>query len=149
MPGASFVGLRDERVPKVRRHTSKRAADPRANLIHLRHLKPIQGSRSAFPFLGGLGTLGAPPIRNVISLHAATPPPLSFSARAIWDDFKDENAANGEHGSDLPLAGTAITTPGKCVERRLRRQFARRENGAVEYLHLIPKSCRMKHAAPA
>ena len=90
----------------------------------------------SLPVLGGLGTLGAPPIRNVISRHAATPPPLSFSARAIWDDFKDENAANGEHGSDLPLAGTAITTPGKWVERRLRRQFAWRENGAVEYLHL-------------
>src|ERR1700704_185051 len=39
--------------------------------------------------LGGLGTLGAPPIENEISLHGATRPPLSFSARAILDDCKD------------------------------------------------------------
>ena len=63
------------------------------------------------PVLGGLGTLGAPPIKNEISLHAATPPPLSFSARAVLDDFKDESAANGEHGSDMPLAATAIIAP--------------------------------------
>ena len=51
------------------------------------------------PVLGGLGTLGAPPIENEISLHAATPPPVPFSARAILGDFKDEGGANGEHGS--------------------------------------------------
>src|ERR1700730_16156735 len=71
----------------------------------------------SLPILGGLGTLGAPPIKNEISPHAATPPPLSFSARAIWDDFRDEGAANGEDGSDTPLAGTAIIAPGKWVER--------------------------------
>ena len=71
----------------------------------------------SLPILGGLGTLGAPPIKNEISLHAATRPPLSFSARAIWDDFRDEGAANGEDGSDTPLAGTAIIAPGKWVER--------------------------------
>jgi hypothetical protein len=67
--------------------------------------------------LGGLGTLGAPPIKNEILLHAATPPPVPFSARAVWDDFKDEGAANGEHGSDMTFAGTAIIAPGKWVER--------------------------------
>jgi hypothetical protein len=62
-----------------------------------------------------LGTLGAPTLKNETSPHAATPPPLSFSARANWDDFKDEGAANGKHGSDI--AGTAIIAPGKWVER--------------------------------
>ena len=71
----------------------------------------------SLPVLGGLGTLGAPPIKNEISLYAATPPPLSFSARAILDDFKDDGTANGEHGSDMPLAGTTIIAPGKWVER--------------------------------
>jgi len=80
---------------------------PKANLS-----EPV-----SLPVLGGLGTLGAPPIKNEISLHAATPPPLSFSARAILDDFKNEGAANGEHGSDTPLSGTAIIAPGKWVER--------------------------------
>jgi hypothetical protein len=37
----------------------------------------------SLPVLGGLGTLGAPPIKNEILLDAATRPPLSFSARAI------------------------------------------------------------------
>jgi hypothetical protein len=64
----------------------------------------------SLPVLGGLG---APTLKNETSPHAATPPPLSFSARAIWDDFNDEGAANGEHGSDMPLAGTAIIAPGK------------------------------------
>src|SRR6202022_1917667 len=32
------------------------------------------------PVLGGLGTLGAPTLKNEISLHAATPPPLLFLA---------------------------------------------------------------------
>ena len=59
------------------------------------------------PVLGGLGTLGAPPIKNEISLHAATPLPVSCS----------EAAGDGEHGSDMPLAGTAIIAPGKWVER--------------------------------
>ena len=67
------------------------------------------------PILGGLGTLGAPPIKNEISLDAATRPPLPFSARATLDDFQDEGAANSEHGSDMPLAGTIA--PGKWMER--------------------------------
>src|SRR5947208_17188871 len=67
--------------------------------------------------LGGLGTLGAPTLKNETSPHAATPPPLSFSARAVLDDFKDEATAGGEHGSDTPLVGTAIIAPGKWVER--------------------------------
>jgi hypothetical protein len=71
----------------------------------------------SLPVLGGLGALGAPLIKNEISLHAATPPPASFSARAVLDDFKDEAAADGERGSDTPLAGTAIIAPGKWVER--------------------------------
>jgi hypothetical protein len=71
----------------------------------------------SLPVLGGLDTLGAPPIKNESSPHAATPPPLSFSARAILDDFKNEGAANGKQGSDMPLAGTAIIAPGKWVER--------------------------------
>lgn len=71
----------------------------------------------SLPVLGGLGTLGARTLKNEISPHAATRPPLSFSARAIWDDFKDEGAANGKHGSDMMLAGTAIIAPGKWVER--------------------------------
>src|SRR3977135_356400 len=62
----------------------------------------------SLPVLGGLGTLGAPTLKNETSPHAATPPPLSFSARVVWDDFKDEDAANGEHGHDMPLGGTAI-----------------------------------------
>src|SRR6202040_650413 len=37
----------------------------------------------SLPVLGDLGTLGAPPIKNEISLHAATRPPLSFSAPKI------------------------------------------------------------------
>jgi hypothetical protein len=61
----------------------------------------------SLPVLGGLGTLGAPPIKNEISPHAATPPPVSYS----------EAAADGEHGGDMPLAGTAIIAPGKWVER--------------------------------
>src|SRR3984893_5080294 len=61
----------------------------------------------SLPVLGGLGTLGAPPIKNEISLHAATPPPVSCS----------EAAADGEHGSDMTFAGTAIIAPGKWVER--------------------------------
>jgi hypothetical protein len=69
------------------------------------------------PVLGVLGTLGAPPIKNEISLHATTPPHLSFSSRAILDDFKNEGAANGEQDSDTPLSGTAIIAPGKWVER--------------------------------
>ena len=72
----------------------------------------------SLPVLGDLGTLGAPPIKNEISLHAPTPrPPLSFSARAILDDFEDEGTANGERGSDMPFAGTAIIAPRKWVER--------------------------------
>jgi hypothetical protein len=71
----------------------------------------------SLPVLGGLGTLGAPPIRNDISLHAATPPPLSFSARAIWDDLQNEDAAAGQDGHDMPLAGTAIIAPVIWVER--------------------------------
>src|ERR1700680_497565 len=71
----------------------------------------------SLPVLGGLGTLGAPTLKNETSPHAATPPPVSFSARAVLDDFKDEGAAEGEHGSDMPLAGTAIIAPGKWVER--------------------------------
>ena len=59
----------------------------------------------SLPILGGLGTLGAPTLKNETSPHAATPPPLSFSARA-WDDFKDEDAT-----------GAAIIAPGKWVER--------------------------------
>jgi hypothetical protein len=58
------------------------------------------------PVLGGLGTLGAPPIKNEISLHATTPLPVSCS----------EPAADGERGSDMPLAGSAIIAPGKWVE---------------------------------
>jgi hypothetical protein len=69
------------------------------------------------PVLGGLGTLGAPPLKNETSLHAATPPPVSFSARAVLDEFKDEAAADGERGSDMPLAGTAIIAPVIWVER--------------------------------
>jgi hypothetical protein len=80
----------------------------------------------SLPVLGGLGTLGAPPIKNEISLHAATPPPLSFSARAIWDDLQDEGAANGDNGSGMPLAGTAIIAPGKWVDvSRYRRRASR------------------------
>jgi hypothetical protein len=71
----------------------------------------------SLPVLGGLGGLGAPPIKNEISLHATTLPPVSFSARAIWDDCTDDGAAHGERGSDMPLAGTAIIAPGKWVER--------------------------------
>jgi hypothetical protein len=71
---------------------------------------------ASLPILGGLGTLGAPPLKNETSLHAATPP-VSFSARAVLDEFKDEAAADGERGSDMPLAGTAIIAPGKWVER--------------------------------
>jgi hypothetical protein len=69
------------------------------------------------PVLGGLDTLGTPPIKNEISLHVATRPPLSFSARAILDDFKDEGPANGEQGSDMPFAVTTIIAPSKWVER--------------------------------
>jgi hypothetical protein len=69
------------------------------------------------PVLGGLGTLGAPSLKNETSPHAATPPPLSFSARAVLDEFEDEAAADVEHGSDMPLADTAIIAPGKWVER--------------------------------
>jgi len=71
----------------------------------------------SLPILGGLGALGAPPIKNEISLHAATPPPVSFSARAVLDDFKDEGAAHGQDGHEMPLSGTAIIAPGKWVER--------------------------------
>jgi hypothetical protein len=71
----------------------------------------------SLPILGGLGTLGAPPLKNETSLHAATPPPVPFSARAVLDEFEDEAAANGKRGSDMPLAGTAIIAPGKWVER--------------------------------
>jgi hypothetical protein len=61
----------------------------------------------SLPILGDLGILGAPLIKNEISLHAATPPPVSFS----------EATANGEHGGDMPLDGTAVIAPGKWVER--------------------------------
>jgi hypothetical protein len=71
----------------------------------------------SLPVLGGLGTLGALPLKNESSLHAATSPPVSFSARAVLDELKDEVAADGERGSDMPLAGTAIIAPGKWVER--------------------------------
>jgi hypothetical protein len=70
--------------------------------------KDNPGEPVSLPVLGGLGTLGAPPIKNEI---------LSFSARAILDDFKNEGAANGEHGSDMLLADPAIIAPGKWVER--------------------------------
>ena len=60
-------------------------------------------------------------MRRLLKMKSRFMPPrlrlLSFSARAIWDDFKDEGAASGEHGSDMPLAGTAIIAPGKWVER--------------------------------
>src|SRR3981081_999526 len=42
------------------------------------------------PVLGGLGTLGALPLKNETSPHAVTPPPMSFSARAVLDDFKGQ-----------------------------------------------------------
>jgi hypothetical protein len=71
----------------------------------------------SLPILGGLGTLGALPLKNETSLHAATPPPVSFSARAVLDEFKDEAAARGQDGHDVPLAGTAIIAPVKWVER--------------------------------
>jgi hypothetical protein len=71
----------------------------------------------SLPVLGGLGTLGALPIKNEFSLHGATRPTWSFSARATWGDVTEEHAANGEHDSDMPLAGTAIIAPGKWVER--------------------------------
>jgi hypothetical protein len=71
----------------------------------------------SLPVLGGLGTLGALPLKNETSHNAATPPPLSFPARAIWDDFKGEDAARSRNGHDMPLAGTAIIAPGKWVER--------------------------------
>jgi hypothetical protein len=80
---------------------------PKANLS-----EPV-----GLPILGGLGGLGASTLKNETSPHAATPPPVSFSARAIWDDSKDEGGADGEHRSDMPLAGTAIIAPGKWVER--------------------------------
>jgi hypothetical protein len=59
------------------------------------------------PVLGGLGTLGAATLKNETSPHAATPPPLPFS----------EATADGEHGREVPLVGTAIIAPGKWVER--------------------------------
>ena len=71
----------------------------------------------SLPVLGGLGTLGAPTLKNETSPHAATPPPVPFSARAILDDFKDKDAAHGQDGHDMLLAGTAIIAPGKWVER--------------------------------
>src|SRR6202047_1355159 len=71
----------------------------------------------SLPVLGGLGTLGAPTLKNETSPHAATLPPASFSARAVLDDCKDEGAANGQDGYDMSLAGTAIVAPSKWVER--------------------------------
>jgi hypothetical protein len=65
----------------------------------------------SLPVLGGLGTLGAPTLKNETSPHAATPPPLSFSARANWDDFKDEDVAHHQDSHDMPLAGAAIIAP--------------------------------------
>src|ERR1700738_3024070 len=59
----------------------------------------------SLPVLGGLGTLGAPTLKNETSPHAATPPPLSCSARP-WDDAKDEDAT-----------GAVIMAPGKGGER--------------------------------
>ena len=79
--------------------------------------KPNPSEPVSLPVLGGLGTLGAPTLKNETSPHAATPPPLSFSARAVLADFKDEAASDGEHGGNMPLAGTAIIAPGKWVER--------------------------------
>jgi hypothetical protein len=83
---------------------------------------------------------------------------LSFSARAIWDDFKDENAANGEHGSDLPLpaqrsppqangwnAGFGVNLRGG----KLGRWNICIWPSTITRGWPIPKSCRMKHAAPA
>ena len=71
----------------------------------------------SLPILGGLGTLRAPTLKNETSPHVATHLPLSFSARAIWDDFKGEDAARSRDGHDMPLAGTPIIAPGKWVER--------------------------------
>src|ERR1700730_5399663 len=62
--------------------------------------KANPGEPVGVPVLGGLGGLGAPSTKIENSPHATTPPPLSFSARVVWDDFKDEDAANGEHGHD-------------------------------------------------
>ena len=64
------------------------------------------------PVLGGLGTLGAPPIKNEISLHAATPPPVPFSARGVWDDFKNEDAA---HRQDYNYVAEAYCPVGKLA----------------------------------
>jgi hypothetical protein len=71
----------------------------------------------SLPVLGGLGTLGTPPLEVENTVHATTHPRVPFSARAIGDDFKDEGAASGEHGSDMPLADPAIIAPGKWAER--------------------------------
>jgi hypothetical protein len=71
----------------------------------------------SLPVLGSLGTLGIPPMKTEIPLHAATRPPLSFLARAIWDDVKDDGAANGEDGNDIPLVDPTIIAPSKWVER--------------------------------
>ncbi len=85
--------------------------------------KPPKASKAdpsdavSHPVLGGLGALGAPPLKNEVSLHAATRPPLSRSARDVRADFKDEGAGGGEHGDDVPLAGGAVVAPGKWVER--------------------------------
>jgi hypothetical protein len=69
----------------------------------------------SLPVLGGLGTLGAPPIKNEISLHAATRSPLSFSARPILDDFKEGSATTSTAVTfRLP---TQRSSPRKWVER--------------------------------
>ena len=88
--------------------------------------KDNPGEPVSLPVLGGLGTLGAPPIKNEIWLDAATRPPVPFSARAVWDDFKDEGAANGEHGSDMTFAEKPSSTQANgWIASRYRRRASR------------------------
>jgi len=66
----------------------------------------------SLPVLGGLGALGAPRLLKTKSLHAATPPPVPFSARGVWDDFKNEDAA---HRQDYNYVAEAYCPVGKLA----------------------------------
>jgi hypothetical protein len=83
----------------------------------------------SLPVLGGLGTLGAPPIKNEISLHAATPPPVSFSARAVLDDLRPLPMASVAAKCRLPAQRSSPQANGwnaSHYRRRASRDFLSR-----------------------
>jgi hypothetical protein len=78
--------------------------------------KANPGRPVSLPVLGGLGTLGAAPLKVENTGHTSAQPCVSYSARFTGSGIEGEHPVNGEDGSDMPLVGGAIVAPVKWVE---------------------------------